>query len=96
MVELYPAIDLHDGRVVRLAQGDYANATVYGDDPVAVATSFADAGAAWIHVVDLDAARTGSPENRSVVASHRRGDARPGESADGWRSSSSRRRAGTG
>jgi len=68
MVELFPAIDLHDGRVVRLTQGDYGNATVYGDDPVAVATSFADAGAAWIHVVDLDAARTGSPKNRPVVA----------------------------
>jgi phosphoribosylformimino-5-aminoimidazole carboxamide ribotide isomerase len=67
-VELFPAIDLHDGRVVRLTQGDYASATVYGDDPVAVATSFADAGASWIHVVDLDAARSGSPHNRPVVA----------------------------
>ena len=43
--ELYPAIDLRGGRVVRLLQGDYAQETVYGDDPVAVATSFADAGA---------------------------------------------------
>ena len=68
MVELFPAIDLHEGRVVRLAQGDYRNATVYGDDPVAVANSFADAGASWIHVVDLDAARSGSPQNRPVVA----------------------------
>jgi len=68
IVELFPAIDLHDGRVVRLRQGDYSSATVYGDDPVAVATSFADAGASWIHVVDLDAARSGSPQNRPVVA----------------------------
>src|SRR4051794_24187973 len=68
MVELFPAIDLHGGRVVRLTQGDYDSATVYGDDPVAVATSFADAGASWIHVVDLDAARSGSPQNRPVVA----------------------------
>src|SRR4029078_4657348 len=68
MGELSRAYALPDGRVVRLTQGDYSNTTVYGDDPVAVATSFADAGAAWIHVVDLDAARTGSPENRSVVA----------------------------
>ncbi|MEO8907761.1 MAG: 1-(5-phosphoribosyl)-5-[(5-phosphoribosylamino)methylideneamino] imidazole-4-carboxamide isomerase [Microbacteriaceae bacterium] len=68
MIELYPAIDLRAGRVVRLCQGDYDNQTVYGDDPVSVATGFADAGATWIHVVDLDAARTGSPVNRPVVA----------------------------
>src|SRR4029078_9062828 len=68
MGELSRAYALPDGRVVRLTQGDYSNATVYGDDPVAVATSFADAGAAWIHVVDLDAARPGSPQNRPVVA----------------------------
>jgi phosphoribosylformimino-5-aminoimidazole carboxamide ribotide isomerase len=67
-VELYPAIDLRGGRVVRLTQGDYDRETAYGDDPVAVAESFASAGATWIHVVDLDAARTGSPENRGVIA----------------------------
>jgi phosphoribosylformimino-5-aminoimidazole carboxamide ribotide isomerase len=66
--ELYPAIDLRGGRVVRLLQGDYDQETQYGDDPVAVATSFAEQGATWIHVVDLDAARSGSPENRHVVA----------------------------
>jgi phosphoribosylformimino-5-aminoimidazole carboxamide ribotide isomerase len=69
VTELYPAIDLLGGSVVRLLQGDYDQETVYGDDPVAVATSFVDQGATWIHVVDLDAARTGSPENRRVVAS---------------------------
>jgi phosphoribosylformimino-5-aminoimidazole carboxamide ribotide isomerase len=68
MIELFPAIDLHDGQVVRLTQGDYGSAIVYGSDPVAVARSFADAGASWIHVVDLDAARSGSPQNRPVVA----------------------------
>lgn len=68
MIELYPAIDLRDGKVVRLRQGDYDDQTTYGDDPVAVAESFADAGARWIHVVDLDAARSGSPVNRPVVA----------------------------
>ena len=68
MIELYPAIDLLGGTVVRLRQGDYAHRTAYGDDPVAVARSFADAGAKWIHVVDLDAARSGSPVNRAVVA----------------------------
>ena len=68
MVELYPAIDVSVGQVVRLSQGDYDAVTVYGTDAVAVARSFADAGAAWIHVVDLDAARSGSPQNRPVVA----------------------------
>lgn len=68
MIELYPAIDLRGGQVVRLRQGDYADETVYGDDPVAVATSFAAAGATWIHVVDLDAAKSGDPVNRPVVA----------------------------
>ncbi|MEN9645627.1 MAG: 1-(5-phosphoribosyl)-5-[(5-phosphoribosylamino) methylideneamino] imidazole-4-carboxamide isomerase [Actinomycetota bacterium] len=68
MIDLYPAIDLRDGKVVRLLQGDYDQQTTYGDDPVAVAVSFADAGARWIHVVDLDAARSGSPVNRPVVA----------------------------
>ena len=68
MIDLYPAIDLRDGKVVRLLQGDYDQQTTYGDDPVAVALSFADAGARWIHVVDLDAARSGSPVNRPVVA----------------------------
>ena len=67
-VDLYPAIDLRGGRVVRLAQGDYSRETVYGDDPVAVARSFADAGAPWVHIVDLDAARTGDPMNRPIIA----------------------------
>lgn len=66
-MELYPAIDLRDGRCVRLRQGEYTQETVYGDDPVAMARSFAEAGARWIHVVDLDAARTGAGTNRSVV-----------------------------
>lgn len=68
MIDLYPAIDLLGGRVVRLRQGDYADETVYGDDPVAVARDFAQAGARWVHVVDLDAARSGDPVNRPVVA----------------------------
>lgn len=67
-MQLLPAIDLRDGRCVRLYQGDYGRETVYGDDPVAQARAFADAGAPWIHVVDLDAARTGEPVNRPVIA----------------------------
>ena len=56
---LIPAIDIRNGRVVRLFQGDYQRETVYGDDPVAVARAYADAGAEWLHLVDLDAARFG-------------------------------------
>jgi phosphoribosylformimino-5-aminoimidazole carboxamide ribotide isomerase len=66
-MDLYPAIDLLGGRCVRLYQGDYDRETVYGDDPVAQARAFAAAGAPWIHVVDLDAARTGEPVNRPVI-----------------------------
>ena len=67
MVQLYPSIDLRGGRVVRLRQGDYARETAYGDDPVAVAESFCSGGATWIHVVDLDAAKSGVPANRRVI-----------------------------
>ena len=54
--------------MVRLYQGDFEKETAYGSDPVTVAQSYASAGARWIHVVDLDAARTGAPENRPVIA----------------------------
>lgn len=57
--DVYPAIDVRDGRVVRLAQGDYARETRYGDDPLALAQAYAAAGARWLHLVDLDAARAG-------------------------------------
>ena len=59
--ELLPAIDLRGGRVVRLRQGDFSRETAYSDDPVAVAVGFAADGAGWVHVVDLDGARTGIP-----------------------------------
>ena len=65
---LFPAIDILGGRCVRLLQGDYGQETVYGKDPAAQARAFQDAGATWVHVVDLDAARTGDPVNRQVVA----------------------------
>jgi len=67
-MQLFPAIDLRGGNCVRLYQGDYGRETVYGDDPVAQAQAFEAEGAAWIHVVDLDAARTGEPRNRPVIA----------------------------
>jgi len=63
---LYPAIDLRGGRCVRLEKGEAARETVYGDDPAAVARGFAEAGAEWIHVVDLDAA-FGTGTNRALI-----------------------------
>ena len=65
---LFPAIDLRGGRCVRLYQGDFAAETVYDDDPAAVASRFVEAGAPWLHVVDLDAARTGELANLARVA----------------------------
>ena len=65
---LFPAVDIRDGHAVRLTQGDYDRETHYGDDPVSQALAFERDGASWIHVVDLDAARSGEPVNRSVVA----------------------------
>jgi phosphoribosylformimino-5-aminoimidazole carboxamide ribotide isomerase len=62
-VILYPAIDIADGRAVRLVQGDFAAQTVYGDDPLEAARAWVEAGATFLHVVDLDGARTGSPQN---------------------------------
>lgn len=65
---LLPAIDLHGGRVVRLVRGDYGTATIYGDDPAALAESFVEAGARWLHVVDLDGARDPASRQTSLVA----------------------------
>jgi len=64
---VFPAIDLKDGQVVRLAEGDMARATVYGDDPADQARKFADQGADWLHVVDLDGAFAGQAVNAGAV-----------------------------
>ena len=64
---LLPAIDILGGKAVRLAKGNYNQVTVYNDDPVAQACAFEEAGAAWVHVVDLDGARSGVPENIAIV-----------------------------
>lgn len=58
--EIYPAIDIREGRVVRLVQGDYARETSYSSEPVGVAQAYKNAGATWLHLVDLDAAKAGS------------------------------------
>ncbi len=67
MFELYPAVDIREGRAVRLTQGRADAQTVYADDPVDAAQRFVDAGASWLHVVDLDAAFTGEPRNRHLI-----------------------------
>ncbi|UOQ94345.1 1-(5-phosphoribosyl)-5-[(5-phosphoribosylamino)methylideneamino]imidazole-4-carboxamide isomerase [Halobacillus shinanisalinarum] len=60
---IYPAIDMRNGKCVRLEQGDFNKQTVYGDNPFEVAQKFAEAGASWIHMVDLDGAKEGSKQN---------------------------------
>ena len=66
---IFPAIDLKGGQVVRLAEGDMDRATVYGDDPARQAALFAEAGAEYLHVVDLDGSFAGSAQNREAVES---------------------------
>ena len=65
---IYPAIDLYDGKAVRLYKGDYAQMTVYSENPVEVAIAFKDAGADHIHLVDLEGAKIGKPANLDVIA----------------------------
>ncbi len=65
--DILPAIDLRGGRVVRLEQGDFARETAFSNDAGAVAQRFVDAGATWLHVVDLDGARTGVPVHGSAI-----------------------------
>ena len=64
---LFPAIDLYEGRAVRLYQGDYARMTVYSDDPCALAEAFTRCGATHIHLVDLEGARTGGTPNFDTI-----------------------------
>jgi phosphoribosylformimino-5-aminoimidazole carboxamide ribotide isomerase len=68
-VIVYPAIDLMGGSCVRLAQGRFDEATVYSSDPEEALAGFAEAGAAWAHVVDLDGARAGAPRQHELIAS---------------------------
>lgn len=66
-MQIWPAIDLRGGKCVRLRQGDYAQETIFNDNPVAVALDFQAAGARHLHIVDLDGAREGSPVNLPAV-----------------------------
>ncbi len=66
-INIYPAIDILDGKCVRLFKGDYAQNTVYNFDPVFVAKKWLSLGAEYLHIVDLDGAKTGQPENLEIV-----------------------------
>ena len=70
---LFPAIDLKDGKCVRLLRGDMARATVFNDSPAAQAKAFANAGCEWLHLVDLNGAVEGHPVNRAAVVGHPEG-----------------------
>lgn len=67
-MEVIPAIDIRGGKCVNLYQGDYSRETVFGDDPVAAATGWVEQGATWIHVVDLDGAKSGEPVSLGIAA----------------------------
>ncbi len=67
-IKIFPAIDLRDGKAVRLTRGDYDRMTVYSDDPVSVAKDFYAAGARYLHIVDLDGAKDGTAANFEVIS----------------------------
>ena len=66
-MNIFPAIDLKDKQVVRLLKGDYNNMTIYGNNPLEVAKGFKKSGAEFMHVVDLDGAKSGNGENREII-----------------------------
>ena len=66
-MKLFPAIDLYEGKAVRLYKGDYTQMTVYSDDPASIATDFAASGATCIHIVDLEGAKSGTTPNFDTV-----------------------------
>lgn len=82
---IYPAVDIKGGMAVRLQQGAADQMTVYDSDPVAAARRWADEGATWLHVVDLDAAFTGRPRNRSLIAHIVAGTGLPVQASGGIR-----------
>ena len=90
--EIIPAIDIRGGRCVRLLHGDYAQETVYGDDPLAMAERWASLGAPRLHLVDLDAARAGRPVNDGVIEQIARALALPVQVGGGIRDEATARR----
>lgn len=92
-MEILPAIDLREGKCVRLTQGDYGRETVFGDDPAAIAQHWESLGATRLHVVDLDGARAGEPRQLDTVASIARAVGIPVELGGGLRTEAAARRA---
>ncbi len=82
---IFPAIDLKDGQCVRLYQGDYAQVTVFSDDPAEVGRRWRDEGARYLHLVDLDGAKAGKPLNLAVIEEIKRGSGLPVEVGGGIR-----------
>lgn len=82
---VFPAVDISQGRCVRLLQGRFGTETVYSDDPVKVALGFCSAGARWLHIVDLDGAKTGVRENRELVLEVVRRSSCPVQAGGGMR-----------
>lgn len=83
---VFPAVDIAGGRCVRLLQGRFGTETVYSDDPVKVAIGFCRAGARWLHIVDLDGAKTGRPVNRELVIEVIKAASCPVQAGGGMRS----------
>ena len=83
---VFPAVDISDGRCVRLLQGRFGTETVYSDDPVRVALGFCRAGARWLHIVDLDGAKTGEARNRELLLEVVRRASCPVQAGGGLRS----------
>ena len=83
---IFPAVDLYEGKAVRLVQGDYARMTVYEDDPLNAALRFREAGAKWVHLVDLEGARDGTTPNLETVLRIRRESGLKAEIGGGIRS----------
>lgn len=83
---VFPAVDIADGKCVRLLQGRFGTETVYSDDPVKVAIGFCRAGARWLHIVDLDGAKTGVPANRDLVIEVVKAASCPVQAGGGMRS----------
>lgn len=85
-MNLYPAIDLYQDRVVRLTRGDYQKETVYSDDPAAMAAEWAEQGAQWLHIVDLEGAKAGEIKNEAALKAIRKSVTCPIEFGGGLRS----------
>jgi phosphoribosylformimino-5-aminoimidazole carboxamide ribotide isomerase len=82
---IFPAIDIKDGQVVRLLQGDFDQVTEYARDPLAIAREWVSRGAGWLHLVDLDGARTGNMRNREIIIKIARAAGVPVETGGGVR-----------